>query len=85
MAPKPEHLLSVRDVSRDFGGLKAVDGAYVQCASRARITGLIGPNGAGKSTLIGIVGGAIKPTFGTVMFEGRDVTGCRPTGSRGWA
>jgi ABC-type branched-subunit amino acid transport system ATPase component len=74
VAPKPEHLLSVRDVSRDFGGLKAVDGATFN-ALRGRITGLIGPNGAGKSTLIGIVGGAIKPTFGTVVFEGRDVTG----------
>ena len=74
MASPTEQLLSIREVSRDFGGLKAVDGATFD-ALRGRITGLIGPNGAGKSTLIGIVGGAIKPASGIVMFEGRDVTG----------
>ncbi|HEY8815944.1 MAG TPA: ATP-binding cassette domain-containing protein, partial [Candidatus Dormibacteraeota bacterium] len=53
-------MLAVRDVRRDFGGLRAVDGASFN-ALPGRITGLIGPNGAGKSTLIGIIGGQIKP------------------------
>jgi len=74
MASEPEQVLSVRDVSRGFGGVMAVNGATFN-ALRGHITGLIGPNGAGKSTLMGIVGGAIKPDSGTVVFEGRDVTG----------
>lgn len=74
MASQPEQVLSVHDVSRGFGGVMAVNGATFK-ALRGHITGLIGPNGAGKSTLMGIIGGAIKPDSGTVVFEGRDVTG----------
>jgi ABC-type branched-subunit amino acid transport system ATPase component len=74
MASEPEQVLSVHDVSRGFGGVMAVNGATFK-ALRGHITGLIGPNGAGKSTLMGIIGGAIKPDSGTVVFEGRDVTG----------
>ncbi len=74
MTVETADILVARDVHRDFGGVKAVDGATFN-ALRGRITGLIGPNGAGKSTLMGIVGGAIKPVSGTVMFEGHDVTG----------
>ena len=70
----PPALLAVRDVRRDFGGLKAVDGASFS-ALPGHVTGLIGPNGAGKSTLLGIIAGAIKPGSGTVMFDGKDVTG----------
>jgi ABC-type branched-subunit amino acid transport system ATPase component len=73
----PDAILSVRDVRRDFGGVRAVDGATFT-AERGRITGLIGPNGAGKSTLMGIVAGAIKPTGGTVTFDGADITGMPP-------
>jgi branched-chain amino acid transport system ATP-binding protein/branched-chain amino acid transport system permease protein len=72
-----ENILTVKEVHRDFGGVKAVDGATFN-AQRAHITGLIGPNGAGKSTLMGIVAGAIKPAAGHVAFEGRDVTGLPP-------
>jgi branched-chain amino acid transport system ATP-binding protein len=67
-------ILSARDVERDFGGLRAVDGASFDALS-GRITGLIGPNGAGKSTLIGIIGGQIKPNGGTISFDGHDITG----------
>ena len=77
MAGEPQPILAVRDVQRDFGGLRAVDGASFY-AGRGRITGLIGPNGAGKSTLIGIIGGQIKPSGGTVTFEGQEVTGLSP-------
>lgn len=70
-------ILAVRDVHRDFGGVKAVDGASFS-ALRGHVTGLIGPNGAGKSTLLGIIAGAIKPVSGTVTFDGQDVTGWPP-------
>ncbi len=67
-------VLEVNDVRRDFGGVKAVDGASFS-AQRGKITGLIGPNGAGKSTLMSIIAGAIKPVSGRITFEGRDLTG----------
>src|SRR4029077_8057448 len=70
-------ILVVRDISRDFGGLKAVGGAAFS-ALPGDNTGLIGPNGAGKSTLLGIIAGAIKPGAGTITFEGRSVTGLAP-------
>jgi ABC-type branched-subunit amino acid transport system ATPase component len=66
-------LLSVRGISRTFGGVRAVvDVSFA--APIGQITGLIGPNGAGKSTALGIVAGAIRPTTGTIQFAGRDVT-----------
>jgi branched-chain amino acid transport system ATP-binding protein/branched-chain amino acid transport system permease protein len=66
-------LLSVHDLHRSFGGLKAVDGISFE-VQRGGITGLIGPNGAGKSTALGLVAGAIAPSAGTVSFDGRDIT-----------
>jgi ABC-type branched-subunit amino acid transport system ATPase component len=66
-------VLSVRDVHRAFGGVKAVDGATFS-AMPGRVTGLIGPNGAGKSTLMGIIAGAIQADSGTIEFDGADVT-----------
>src|SRR2546428_13494652 len=77
MEAQPKPILAVSDVRRDYGGLKAVDGASFS-AMQGRITGLIGPNGAGKSTLIGIIGGQIKPNWGSITFEGRDITGLAP-------
>jgi branched-chain amino acid transport system ATP-binding protein len=77
MDAPPKPILSVSEVRRDFGGLRAVDGASFK-ALPGRITGLIGPNGAGKSTLIGIIGGQIKPTAGSISFDGQDITGLAP-------
>jgi branched-chain amino acid transport system ATP-binding protein len=74
MSVPSREILVATDVRRDYGGLRAVDGATFK-ALRGRITGLIGPNGAGKSTLLGIIAGAIKPDGGTFTFDGRDVTG----------
>src|SRR5258708_37676535 len=67
-------MLSVVNVQRGFGGVKAVDGATFS-AMRGHITGLIGPNGAGKSTLIAVIGGALKPEGGSITVGGRDITG----------
>src|ERR1700737_5480056 len=77
MDTHPQPILAVRDVRRDFGGVKAVDGASFS-ALRGHVTGLIGPNGAGKSTLLGIIAGAIKAGSGTVTFDGEDVSGLSP-------
>jgi ABC-type branched-subunit amino acid transport system ATPase component/ABC-type branched-subunit amino acid transport system permease subunit len=68
-----EHILAVESLRRDFGGVRAVDGATFT-VTRGSITGLIGPNGAGKSTALGIVSGFIRPNSGTVRFDDADVT-----------
>jgi neutral amino acid transport system ATP-binding protein len=73
----PEPFLSVRGVTRYYGGVRAVDHASFE-AQRGRVTGVIGPNGAGKSTLIGIIGGQIKAAAGSINFEGAEVIGEPP-------
>jgi ABC-type branched-subunit amino acid transport system ATPase component len=65
--------LVVRDLHRNFGGVRAVDGASLAVAP-GRITGLIGPNGAGKSTVLAMIAGALKPTAGSIVFGGRELT-----------
>jgi ABC-type branched-subunit amino acid transport system ATPase component len=72
-----EPILSVRDLHRDFGGVKAVDGATLE-VRRGTITGLIGPNGAGKTTLFNLIAGTLAPQRGAILFDGQDVTGWRP-------
>jgi ABC-type branched-subunit amino acid transport system ATPase component len=69
-----QHILEVRNLTRSFGGVRAVAGMSLGL-SRGKITGLIGPNGAGKSTTLGMIAGAIKPTSGMVLLDGADVTG----------
>jgi neutral amino acid transport system ATP-binding protein len=70
-------LLEVRDLRRSFGGVHAVDGISFAVES-GTISGLIGPNGAGKSTALGMIAGAIKPSGGSIAFDGHDVTGSSP-------
>jgi ABC-type branched-subunit amino acid transport system ATPase component/ABC-type branched-subunit amino acid transport system permease subunit len=67
-------ILQAIDISRDFGGVKAVSGVSLSVA-RGTITGLIGPNGAGKSTLLAVLAGTDRASSGTVRYEGQDVTG----------
>ncbi len=70
-------MLEVREVSKNFGGLKAVDRASLDVA-RGEIVGLIGPNGAGKTTLFATIAGFHRPDAGTVTFEGKPITGLAP-------
>jgi len=70
-------MLEVREVSKNFGGLKAVDRASLDVA-RGEIVGLIGPNGAGKTTLFAAIAGFHRPDAGTVTFEGKPITGFAP-------
>ena len=72
-----EALLRVIEVSKRFGGLRAVDGASFS-APAGRITALIGPNGAGKTTLFSIIAGSLKPSEGRVIYDGSNVTGEPP-------
>ena len=70
-------VIDVQNVSKSFGGLKAVRNCSLQVA-RGSVTGLIGPNGAGKSTLFNLVAGNIVPDSGKIVFDGQDITGLPP-------
>jgi ABC-type branched-subunit amino acid transport system ATPase component len=70
-------LLSVHDVTKVFGGVRAVDGASLS-VQQGSITALIGPNGSGKTTLFNIITGYLRSDAGRVEFDGRDVTGSDP-------
>jgi ABC-type branched-subunit amino acid transport system ATPase component len=70
-------ILEVDEVTRSFGGLRAVDGASLDVESGS-ITALIGPNGAGKSTLFNVVSGFLAADRGTVRFEGRRIDRSTP-------
>jgi branched-chain amino acid transport system ATP-binding protein len=70
-------LLEINNISKHFGGLKAVDQVSIQI-EKGQIYGLIGPNGAGKSTLFNCVAGLYPPTSGTVIYDGVDITGWKP-------
>lgn len=67
----------VEDLRVQFGGLVAVDGVSLD-APIGRITGLIGPNGAGKTTTFNACCGQVRPSAGSVLLHGRDVTGDPP-------
>ena len=70
-------ILQVRELTKDFGGVHAVDHCSLD-VRRGAITGLIGPNGAGKTTLFNLVTGFIKPTSGAITFMDRRIEGLPP-------
>jgi branched-chain amino acid transport system ATP-binding protein len=70
-------LLEVTHLRKEFGGLVAVDSVDFRI-ERGTVASLIGPNGAGKTTFSNILTGVYKPTSGTVVFDGEDVTGKPP-------
>jgi branched-chain amino acid transport system ATP-binding protein len=70
-------LLQVRDVSKHFGGLRALSHVTFDLP-QGEILGLIGPNGAGKTTLFNSINGVYAPEEGQISFRGRDITGWKP-------
>jgi branched-chain amino acid transport system ATP-binding protein len=70
-------MIEVENLSRHFGGFRAVDGASLRIETGS-ITGLIGPNGAGKTTLFNVIAGRLPPTSGRVTMAGEDITGMAP-------
>ena len=70
-------LLSLRNISRRFGGLLAVDDVTLEVAA-GEIIGLIGPNGAGKTTLINVITGVHSASAGSIHFDNRDITRLKP-------
>ena len=66
-------LLETRNITQRFSGLTANSDVSIS-VGRGEIVGLIGPNGAGKSTLFNLIAGVFKPTEGSIIFDGEDVT-----------
>ena len=71
--PADDWALELRDVSKAFGGLRAVDGVALAVRPGER-RALIGPNGAGKTTLFNLIAGELPVTTGTIALFGQDVT-----------
>ena len=67
-------LLEVKGLSINFGGLHAVDDFSIKI-EKGELYGLIGPNGAGKTTFFNLITGVYKPTSGTILLDGKDITG----------
>src|SRR4030095_12033803 len=69
-------LLETRNLTKRFDGLAAVQG-FDLTVGEGEIVGLIGPNGAGKTTCFNLLSGFLRPTAGTIRFDGEDITGLR--------
>ena len=70
-------VLEVRDITRRFGGLVAVNKVSFT-VQKNEIFGLIGPNGAGKTTLFNLITGLMPPSSGQLIYEGEEITKLRP-------
>jgi len=66
-------LLTTHGLAKHYGGLRAVDGVDFSQAP-GEIRAVIGPNGAGKTTFVSLICGRIRPSAGTIRFDGRDIT-----------
>src|SRR3954467_8101633 len=76
-APDGALALDAEGVTKQFGGLTAVSDVSFKVPERSIIS-IIGPNGAGKTTFFNMLTGFYRPTFGTIAFAGRNITGARP-------
>jgi len=70
-------MLDIRNLTKQYGGLTAVDDVSVSF-ERGAINAIIGPNGAGKTTFFNLIAGSATPTRGEILFEGRDIAGLAP-------
>ncbi|MGQ0674870.1 MAG: ABC transporter ATP-binding protein [Rhodospirillales bacterium] len=72
-----EALLETAGLTRLFGGLAAVQDVSLGI-ERGRVHAIVGPNGAGKTTLINLLSGDLRPSAGSVRYQGRDITAWQP-------
>jgi branched-chain amino acid transport system ATP-binding protein len=73
-----EYILETRGLTKEFKGFVAVNGVSLK-VRRGSIHALIGPNGAGKTTCFNLLTHFLEPTKGSIHFNGRDITGSRPS------
>jgi branched-chain amino acid transport system ATP-binding protein len=70
-------MLTVTNLTKRFGGFTALNGISFQ-VNEGEILGLIGPNGSGKTTAFNCISGALRPSAGSITFQGREVAGLTP-------
>jgi branched-chain amino acid transport system ATP-binding protein len=70
-------LLEVDDLSKDFGGLRAVVSMTFD-VRESEVVGLLGPNGSGKTTVLNLISGALRPSAGRIRVDGREITALPP-------
>ncbi|MDO9216989.1 MAG: ATP-binding cassette domain-containing protein, partial [Lacisediminimonas sp.] len=70
-------LLRVSNLSKAFGGVKAVDDVSFELPA-GQLLALLGPNGAGKSTCFNMVNGQFPPDSGSISFDGQELVGMPP-------
>ncbi len=68
--------IDIKHLGITFGGLKAVDDFNLEI-KKGELYGLIGPNGAGKTTVFNMLTGVYKPNTGSIVLDGRDITGMK--------
>ena len=73
VAAERDAVLEVRDLTTDYGPVRALDGVSLR-AERGRITAVLGANGAGKTTLLRTISGLIRPSRGQVRLDDADIT-----------
>jgi branched-chain amino acid transport system ATP-binding protein len=71
------NILEIKGLTKTFGGLKAVVDLDIEVKEK-EIKGLIGPNGAGKTTCFNMIAASFPPTSGSIIFNGKDITGLKP-------
>ncbi|MBL1067693.1 ATP-binding cassette domain-containing protein [Streptomyces sp. 7-21] len=76
-------VLSLRGVSKYFGGVRALAGVDLDVHPH-EVLGVVGDNGAGKSTLAGVIAGVFRPDEGQILLDGRPVVLDSPATARGW-
>lgn len=79
MSEKRENVLSLQNITMQFGGVVAVNDLSLE-VGRGEIVALIGPNGAGKTTAFNCVTGVYQPTNGEISFEGKAIVRNHPQG-----
>jgi len=77
MSEQIQPILSVKDLTKSFGGIIAVHDVSFDLYN-GDVLGIMGPNGSGKTTLINCITGFLKPDSGNIIFKGEDITGMPP-------
>lgn len=77
MTTHTDEILSVRNLTVDFGGVRAVNDVSLSL-QRGEMVALIGPNGAGKTTIFNLITNAIQPTTGKILLNGKNILGKSP-------
>jgi ribose transport system ATP-binding protein len=70
-------VLSLKNITKDYPGVKALDNVSISF-EEGEVHAIVGENGAGKSTFIKIISGAIRPTSGTIIYEGKEYSYLEP-------